>query len=219
MSRKNAKGLGPADFLVGLEMEFSSSLLSRMCGKPMDILRGIVRMRPPRVDGKPVDIGKIGIDGEFWELRTEPVEGHKIGEIVDRALDILGRFEARTSRECGLHINVSCKKRNLHDHLDPVKLWRNVRPAAISRQFGRTTDTWCVCPESDSLQSILRIYSLNVTGFRNAAVNFSKYHKRPKKSSRVEIRSAGGKGYHLRKALIHRTITQVVCAFSRSYEI
>lgn len=204
------------DFKVGFELEFKSPPLTKKYGNTWDLAFKNRYIKLPNKDLEKVM--KIGVDGPNWELRTLPICGTKARSTLKDAFFVLKHFNAQTTRYCGLHINVSCKRKSLHNNLDPIKLHRSLEPKKLAKLFGRENSKYCKCPKDQKPWTVFEFCSLSIkTCFRHSGINFANYEKRARKTSRIEFRFLGGKDYHSRETISYSTLNSIVKNLSKSY--
>lgn len=208
--------LSPRDFKVGFELEFKSKPLAKKYGDAWDLaFRGKYIKLPNRNLEK---VMKLGTDGPNWELRTFPICGSKAKTVLKDAFFILKHFQAHTNRNCGLHINVSCKHKGLHNNLDPIKLYKTLDPQKLAKLFKRENSKYCKCPMNIKPWTVFEFCSKSIKScFKHNGINFSHYDKRAKKSSRIEFRFLGGKDYHNKEKLSYLTLNSIVKSLCASY--
>lgn len=208
--------LTPKDFKVGFELEFKSPQLTKKYGNSWDIsMRGKYIKLPNKTLEK---VMKMGADGPNWELRTSPVCGSKAKKTLKDAFFILKHFRASTSRNCGLHINVSCKRKGLHNKLDPIKLYKTLDPQKLAKLFGRENSRYCKCPKDVKSWTVFEFCSKSINQcVKHHGINLGHYDKRARKSSRIEFRFLGGKDYHERERLSYKALSSILKSLSKSY--
>lgn len=214
--RKSPKkiSLSPKDFRVGFELEFKSRELTREYGDSWSYSGKKIRLSNTNLK----NIGSIGADGDLWELRTNPVCFLKSREYLKQSFSILKHFKASTNENCGLHINVSCKKKRFHKNLDPIALSTILDTAKLAKKFGRAKTRACLSPRDNKPYTLFDFYSQNLIHWeKHFAINFQNYKKTPKKSSRIEFRFPGGKNYHKKEKLCIDTLNTIVKSLSQSY--
>jgi len=208
--------LHPKDFRVGFELEFKSPRLTKKYGSSWDIYhRGKYIKLPNKMLEK---VMKMGADGSNWELRTVPVCGSKAKKTLKDALFVLKHFDAVTSRNCGLHVNISCKRKSLHNNLDPIKLYKTLDPQKLSKLFGREGSHFCKNPRSTKPWTVFEFCSQSIKCcFKHHGINFSHYQERATKNSRIEFRFLGGKDYHNKEKICYSTLKTIIGSLSKSY--
>ena len=211
--------LSPKDFRIGFELEFKSRKLTNEYGNPWTFSNGIPRKKKIKLPTRSMEkIGKVGADGNLWELRTNPVCFTKAEAYLKEAFSILEHFNASTTENCGLHINISCKKTRLHRNLDPIGLSHTLNTAKLAKKFGRDKVTACRSPKENKPYCLFEFYSRNFIDWeKHLAINFLNYHGKPKKDSRIEFRFPGGKNYHKKEKLCIDTLNTIVTSLTRSY--
>jgi hypothetical protein len=217
MIRKSkAIKLTPKDFRVGFELEFKSRSLTKKYGDTWDLT---FKNRYFKLPNKNLEkTMRLGIDGANWELRTIPVCGTKARKTLKDAFFILKHFNAQTSRYCGLHINVSCKRKALHNNLDPIKLHKTLDPQKLARLFNREKSRYCKSPKNTKPWTVFEFCSKSLHScFKHHGINFSNYERRALKTSRIEFRFPGGKDYHNKENLSYRTLSKILKSLCKSY--
>jgi hypothetical protein len=216
MTKTSQIKLHPKDFRVGFELEFKSKPLTKKYGDSWDIAFKRKYIRLPNI--KLEKIMRMGADGPNWELRTFPICGTKAKKTLKDAFFILKHFNAVTNRNCGLHINVSCKHRRLHNHLDPIKLYKTLEPKKLSKLFGRESSKYCKSPKTTKPWTVFEFCSQSIRScFKHHGINFSHYDRNARKSSRIEFRFLGGKDYHNRENLSYQTLKSILKSLGSSY--
>ena len=211
--------LYPKDFRVGFELEFKSRTLTKKYGSPWEFTNGSGNRGKIKLPTKTMEkIGRVGGDGDLWELRTKPVCFTKSKTYLKEAFLILEHFKASTNENCGLHINVSCKKKRFHKNLDPITLSTILDTAKLAKKFGRAKTRACLSPSENKPYTLFDFYSQNLIHWeKHFAINFQNYKKTPKKTSRIEFRFPGGKNYHKKEKLCIDTLNIIVKSLSQSY--
>jgi hypothetical protein len=211
--------LSPKDFRVGFELEFKSRELTRKYGSSWNFSNGSCNKPKIKLPHKSMEkIGRIGGDGDLWELRTKPICFTKAKEYLKEAFSILRHFNASTNKNCGLHINVSCKKKKFHTNLNPITLSTILDTAKLAKKFGRAKTRACLSPTKNKPYSSFDFYAQKIVDWeKNFAINFQNYKANPQKSSRIEFRVPGGKDYHKKEKLCVDTLNTIVKGLSQSY--
>lgn len=212
--------LRPSDFRIGFELEFRSKVLVRRYGDPCRFCDGTGKPRKRiKIRGRTLAaVGEVGGDGPLWELRTHPVCYTEFEDCLRKAFRILEYFEASAGKRCGLHVNVSCKKRSVHGNLDPLRLTKFLDTSKLSRLFGRQKLETCKSPVDTRPFALFDFYTRNLgEGDRHLAINFLPYHLTPKKTSRVEFRFLGGRAYHRKPDLCIKVVKAIVRSMTKSY--
>jgi hypothetical protein len=221
MKKKACKlRLSPSDFRVGFELEFKSKPLRKKFGDPclLEGSDGKSKTPIPLPCKSLKKVGEIGCDGHLWEFRSRPVCYTKAKGYLMKAFRVLEYYEADTTRRCGLHVNISCKRSDLHDHLDPIGLTRRLDPPRLAKLFGRRTLPTCESPKNSKPFAVFSFYASKLgEEDRHMAINLIPYGDEPTKKSRVEFRFLGGKDYHRKKDLCFHVLDLIIESMSRSY--
>lgn len=216
MTKTKQIKLRPKDFRVGFELEFKSKPLTKRYGDSWDMAFRAKHIKLPNTQLERVM--KVGVDGPNWELRTNPVCGTKARSTLKDAFFILKHFGAITNRNCGLHINISCKRKSLHNHLDPIKLYKTLDPQKLAKLFGRESSKYCKSPKTTKPWTVFEFCSQSIRNcFKHHGINFSYYDKCAKKSSRIEFRFLGGKDYHNKENLSYQVLKSILKSLGTSY--
>lgn len=199
---------------MGFELEFKSKILNKQYGEPWRFSDKSIKIK----DRELARVGKVGADGPLWELRTYPVCHTQAKKQLLDAFRVLSFFEATSGKHCGLHVNVSCKRKNLHSFLDPLLLAQRLDSFKLAKLFDRQKLEVCKSPKDTKPFSLFYFYARRLgEEDRNLAINFVPYRRAHQKNSRVEFRFMGGVRYHRKPALCTRIVDYIVESMAKSY--